>query len=90
MKLKVIAMCLFLVVAGCAGMTAQQKVDTGFGVAKQVYALAGAYYSMNKSSMTPENQALFEKYLSGFALAIDTGENLAGYAQRWYQFQQGA
>jgi hypothetical protein len=70
-------------------MTVQQKVDTGFAVAQQVYSLASAYYQLNAPAMSLQDSALFAKYLQGFKLALETGEGLAGFAMRWYQFQAG-
>jgi hypothetical protein len=57
--------------------------------ANSTYTAAAAYYQFNKANMSVEDQAKWEKYLFGFQLTLDTGKGMEGYAQRWYQFQQG-
>lgn len=85
-----IMLCVWILVgAACAGLTIQQVADTSLQIAQQVYALASGYYAINAPAMTPENTALFKKYLDGFALALETGQGLNGFVQRWYQFLQG-
>jgi ABC-type uncharacterized transport system auxiliary subunit len=89
MKRTIAVLAIVCMLAGCAGMTTQQKVDTAFNLAKQIQVVATAYYEINKAAMTPDNQALFEKYLAGFQLALSTGQGIAGYCERWYEFTQG-
>lgn len=89
-KANVAMLCVWLLVlAACAGMTIQQVADTSLQIAQQVYALASGYYAINSPAMSADNQALFKTYLDGFALALETGQGLSGFVQRWYQFLQG-
>lgn len=93
MKKALIVLACLLCLAACYGtstMTTQQKLDTGFAVAQQVYGLASAYYELNKAQFSIEDQARFTQYLAGFKLALETGQDLSGFAMRWYQFTSGA
>lgn len=93
MKKALTLIACLLCLSACSGpgtMTTQQKVDSGFAVAQQVYGLASAYYELNKAQFSIEDQARFTQYLSGFKLALETGRDLSGFAMRWYQFTTGA
>jgi hypothetical protein len=83
---KLIVVLAFLCVMGCAGMTGQQKIDAGFQVAELVYGAAMTYFTMNQESMSPEDVVLFQKYLGGFELALDTGEETTAWVKRWNEF----
>lgn len=90
-RLIVITCLACLTVCSCAPtMTTQQKVDSGFAVASQVYGLASVYYETNKDQISTEDRAKFAQYLAGFRMALETGQDLSGFAMRWYQFVTGA
>jgi hypothetical protein len=86
---KILVVLVLLIGLGCVGMTSQQKLDTGVAIANQVYMIANAYYQMQAPSMTQVNADLWYKYLSGFKLALETGQDVAGYVIRWFQFTSG-
>ena len=86
MKKMILIVCFLAMTACTTGTTTQQKIDTGFNVAQQVYSVASVYYEVNKAQMSNEDQAKFAQYLAGFKLAIETGQDLSGFAMRWYQF----
>jgi|GEM_PF-2623759 len=66
-RLIVIACFACLIASSCAStMTTQQKVDSGFAVASQVYGLASVYYETNKDQISTEDRAKFAQYLAGF------------------------
>lgn len=81
-----IALCGAMMLPGCAGMTTQQGIDMGLGAAKIAHAAAQTYFEARKPEFKPHDAAQFQQYLDGFGLALTTGEGVAGYAQRWFQF----
>lgn len=89
MKKALIVLACLLCLSACT-MTTQQKLDTGFAVAQQVYSLASAYYELNKARFSIEDQTKFAQYLAGFKMALETGQDLSGFAMRWYQFVNGS
>ena len=81
-----LALTAALMLPGCAGMTAQQGIDLGMTAAKIAHSAAQTYFEAKKPDFSPEDAAQFQQYLDGFSLALTTGEGVAGYAQRWFQF----
>lgn len=84
-----LALCGALALGGCAGMTAQQGIDAGMTVAHVTQSAAQTYFALNQSRFSPEDAATFQHYLDGFALALETGEGVAPYVQRWHRFLDG-
>jgi len=85
----VCAIILMLAMSGCAGLTGKQVTDLTLMGAQTIYAAASGYYKSSKTAFAPEDQELFERYLAGFKLAVETGGSVAPFIERWAEFQQG-
>jgi hypothetical protein len=80
-KIVVFALVLF----GCSA----QLQNLIWDAADASYVAAVAYYQVHKGDFSLDEAQKFEAFLTAYKLGLDSGRDVSGYAQRWYQCLQG-